>query len=272
MIKQLCEQMSISIAELSRRIGQSPQNFNKKLKRETVALDELITIADALNIKYEQAFTLPDGTQIKTGNGSRIGGSMKDKKDFKFEGRAEKYDDEFEGKLSEKFYTLVVDNVVLEQGYRILDYGCGTGTILKRLSEKCDIDGCGIDAEEKMIDVAREKCPQMEIQMCSCDATPYDDNSFDAIIACMAYHHFPDKSAFAKEASRLLKQGGRLYVAEPKFPLPIRKAINTALAIHKINGEFFKADEIAANFSDFGFKLIDTKSDSYAQIVILERS
>ena len=45
MIKQLCEQMNISVAELARRIGQTPQNFNKKLKRETVTLDELNTIA-----------------------------------------------------------------------------------------------------------------------------------------------------------------------------------------------------------------------------------
>lgn len=74
MIKQLCEQMNISITELSRRIGQSPQNFNKKLKRETVALEELIVIADALDIKYEQVFTLPNGRQIKTGNCSEIVG------------------------------------------------------------------------------------------------------------------------------------------------------------------------------------------------------
>ncbi|MFZ7133106.1 MAG: helix-turn-helix domain-containing protein [Eubacteriales bacterium] len=61
MIKQLCEQMNISAAELARRIGQTPQNFNKKLKRETVTLDELKAIADALDIKFEKAFILPDG-------------------------------------------------------------------------------------------------------------------------------------------------------------------------------------------------------------------
>jgi transcriptional regulator with XRE-family HTH domain len=39
MIKELCEQMNISVSELARRIGQTPQNFNKKLKRETVTFD-----------------------------------------------------------------------------------------------------------------------------------------------------------------------------------------------------------------------------------------
>ncbi len=68
MIKQLCELMNISVAELARRIGQTPQNFSKKLKRETVTLDELKAIANALDIKFEQAFILPDGNEIKTGN------------------------------------------------------------------------------------------------------------------------------------------------------------------------------------------------------------
>lgn len=68
MIKQLCEQMNMSVSELARRIGQTPQNFNKKLKRETVSLDELIKIADVLGIRFEQAFILPNGNEIKTGN------------------------------------------------------------------------------------------------------------------------------------------------------------------------------------------------------------
>ena len=68
MIKELCEQMNISVSELARRIGQTPQNFNKKLKREKIILDELNAIADVLCVKFVQAFILPDGEEIKIGN------------------------------------------------------------------------------------------------------------------------------------------------------------------------------------------------------------
>ena len=68
MITELCEQMNISVSELARRIGQTPQNFNKKLKRETVTLDELKDIADVLGIKFEQSFVLPEGDEIKISN------------------------------------------------------------------------------------------------------------------------------------------------------------------------------------------------------------
>lgn len=68
MIRELCEKQNISLAELCRRIGQTPQNFNKKLQRGTVSFEEMLKIADVLMVTFEQRFTLPDGTIISTGN------------------------------------------------------------------------------------------------------------------------------------------------------------------------------------------------------------
>ena len=196
---------------------------------------------------------------------------MSEKRDFKFDKKAEKYDDGYEGRLSEKFYDLVTENVSLSEDMSILDMGCGTGTILYRLSQKCSINGYGIDVEEKMLEQARKKCPDMQILNCSCDDTPFEDGSFDAIVACMAYHHFPDKDGFSKECARLLKKGGRLYIADPKLPLPIRKAVNTALEIHKVHGRIYTAEEVNTNFEGYGFRKVFDKSDAYAQIICLER-
>ena len=65
MIRELCEKRNISLAELCRRIGQTPQNFNKKLQRGTVSFEEMMKIAEALDVGYEQAFVLPDGQKIR---------------------------------------------------------------------------------------------------------------------------------------------------------------------------------------------------------------
>lgn len=64
MIRELCEKQNISLVELSRRIGQTPQNFNKKIKRGTVSFEEMIAIAKALRVGYEQTFVLPNGEKI----------------------------------------------------------------------------------------------------------------------------------------------------------------------------------------------------------------
>ena len=78
MIKELCNKKNISVSELARRIGQTPQNFGKKLKRDTVTLEELkrdtVTleelkqIADVMEVAFEQSFVFPNGEQIKTSN------------------------------------------------------------------------------------------------------------------------------------------------------------------------------------------------------------
>ena len=193
-----------------------------------------------------------------------------EKKDFKFDRRAEKYDDHFEGKLSKVFYELIYDNIDLPDSAEVLDVGCGTGTILKALAQNHTIKGHGIDVEPAMLKAAKEKCSGMDIQLCSCDSPPYSDDTFDVIVACMAYHHFPDKSAFEKEAFRILKSGGRLYIADPNFPKPIRKIIN--FLIRNLNGEFFSSDEIIGRFKQTGFLPVDVKKKKYGQLVIMEKA
>ena len=64
-IRVLCVRTGVSLSELARRINQTPQNFNAKLKRNTVTQDELNQIAEALNVTYEQYFVLANGELIK---------------------------------------------------------------------------------------------------------------------------------------------------------------------------------------------------------------
>lgn len=67
-IRELCEKKNISLAELARRIGQSPQNFNKKLKRGTVSTEEMLKIADVLGIVFEQKFVIEGKSSIEITN------------------------------------------------------------------------------------------------------------------------------------------------------------------------------------------------------------
>ena len=64
LIKNLCKEKGISVAELDRRIGQTPQNFNKTLKRETVSTEELMEIAEVLGIVFEQSYIIENGEKL----------------------------------------------------------------------------------------------------------------------------------------------------------------------------------------------------------------
>ena len=64
-IRVLCVRTGVSLSELARRLNQTPQNFNAKLKRNTITQDELNQIAKALGVEYEQYFVLNNGEIVK---------------------------------------------------------------------------------------------------------------------------------------------------------------------------------------------------------------
>lgn len=63
-IKILCVRMNISTAELSRRLGVSPQSFSAKLKRESFTISDLDKISEAVGVEFERHFVLNNGERV----------------------------------------------------------------------------------------------------------------------------------------------------------------------------------------------------------------
>lgn len=63
-IKVLCVRTNISVSELARRMGMSPQNLNAKLKRGTFTVSDLEQIAEATGTTFERKFILDDGEEV----------------------------------------------------------------------------------------------------------------------------------------------------------------------------------------------------------------
>ena len=63
-IKVLCVRSNISVSELARRMGTSPQNFNAKLKRGTFSITDLEKIAKELDCTFELNFVLKNGDKL----------------------------------------------------------------------------------------------------------------------------------------------------------------------------------------------------------------
>ncbi len=192
-------------------------------------------------------------------------------KEFDFSRFAASYDDGTMGRASKRFYNLLLCVVEIEPGAKVLDVGCGTGTMLKKLAGKTDLDGYGTDLSEEMISEAREKCPQMSFTLASCDNLPFENQAFDCLISCMAFHHFSNRDGFAREAARITKAGGLLYIADPRFPWPVRKILNGFFKRIRIEAAFFTLQDIESHFVKYGFVGIGTATHGYAQVVKLQR-
>jgi alkylated DNA repair protein alkB family protein 8 len=104
----------------------------------------------------------------------------------------------------------------VEDGDKILDYGCGNGRLLEILGDK-NIEYTGVDASQKLIDLAKKKYPQFSQnfhKISSSNSLPLQDNYFNKIISIAVFHHFPEKYAeeMAKELFRIMKTQGKIIV------------------------------------------------------------
>jgi Methylase involved in ubiquinone/menaquinone biosynthesis len=191
------------------------------------------------------------------------------KKEVRFGKRAYKYDTGFEGTFLNKFYNALIDFVQVSPKSKMLDIACGTGELLKRMRDKFQINGYGIDIDCEMVQVSKEKCPNMDIRTASCDTLPFEDQQFDNIVVCMAYHHFENKPGFAKEAYRVLTPGGSLYIADLRLPRFLRKIINAIMTHLNIVGHFYAIESLSGEFKKYGFKYSKGIRNGRVQIIQL---
>ncbi len=111
-------------------------------------------------------------------------------------------------------------------GDRVLDVGCGTGTLLRAWADAVgDAAGlAGIDLDPAMIARARRKLPGADLRVASATALPYPDAAFDRLLCTFVLHHLDTagKRAALSEMRRVLRPGGRLLLADfgpPHRPL-----------------------------------------------------
>ncbi|MCY3801836.1 MAG: methyltransferase domain-containing protein [Chloroflexi bacterium] len=118
----------------------------------------------------------------------------------------------------------------LRSGLRVLDFGCGTGTISVGLAAAVAPGELhGVDMEESQVRLARCAAKAMGLDNAIFhvgDATdlPFDDGFFDVVHSHRVLIHIPDTRSALAEAKRVLKPGGiiscREMICESSFVFP----------------------------------------------------
>ena len=123
----------------------------------------------------------------------------------------------------------LVAQIGLSPGMRVLDLGCGTGTLtiaIARAEPAASI--VGLDGDLKILARARRKAAEAgaEIEFVEgmVQDPPLPHRGFDAVVSSLLFHHLrpADKKIALAEARELLRPGGRLHIADwgrPQDPL-----------------------------------------------------
>jgi ubiquinone/menaquinone biosynthesis C-methylase UbiE len=114
-----------------------------------------------------------------------------------------------------------IDRADIRPGQRVLDLGCGTGTLALMIRERCpEAEVVGVDPDPKALAIARRKAERAGADVVwhqgSADALPFDDGSFDRVVSSLVFHHLkPDVvRATIPELRRVLAPGGSVWVLD----------------------------------------------------------
>lgn len=116
---------------------------------------------------------------------------------------------------ADKARRALLDQAAILPGQRILDIGCGTGSLavlIKRLHPGCDV--VGLDPDPNALARARRKADQAKVSIQFdrgfADELPYPDASMDRVFSSFMFHHLEraDKEGMLGEVRRVLRPGG----------------------------------------------------------------
>lgn len=109
----------------------------------------------------------------------------------------------------------------IKQGETVLDLGSGAGIDCFLASKKVGKKGkvIGIDMTEEMLERAKSNAKKygfsnVEFRLGEIEALPVEDSSVDVIISNCVINLSPDKEKVFREARRVLKASGKMYVSD----------------------------------------------------------
>jgi ubiquinone/menaquinone biosynthesis C-methylase UbiE len=117
--------------------------------------------------------------------------------------------------------TALLDDMHLYPGASTLEVGCGPGMLLEGMHERVGAEGkiTGIDLNRHFINVANRRVKMLEYDNATfvtgdCHSLPFEDGSFDAVVAEKVLMHVSPISRVIEEMKRVLSVGGRLVLSD----------------------------------------------------------
>ncbi len=137
-----------------------------------------------------------------------------------FDERAASYESGRHGQLHKEISDRVVQLALsrVPAPRRVLDVGCGTGYLLRRLASRLPraSEFLGVDAAPKMIEVARSASSDDRLNLVqgTAERLPADEGAYDLVVSTTSFDHWTDQAAGIRECARALAPGGTLVLTD----------------------------------------------------------
>ncbi len=103
---------------------------------------------------------------------------------------------------------------LLRSGHRILEIGCGIGSVVAELTARA-CDAIGTDISTEAINYGREKYPNVNLTVMAAEDLKFDDGSFDIVLSFDLFEHIARIDKHVSEVCRVLKPAGYYLLQTP---------------------------------------------------------
>jgi ubiquinone/menaquinone biosynthesis C-methylase UbiE len=153
---------------------------------------------------------------------------------------------------------VLVEQADLQPDQRVLEVGCGTGTLLMLIARvQPALELTGLDPDVRALARAKRKADAASVSIRLdrgfSDALPYADASFDRVFSCFMLHHLngaDEKVRTLREVRRVLKPGGRLHLLDFAQPETGHRSDVVARWIHSMHRMEDNTDTRVRSFMD----------------------
>jgi ubiquinone/menaquinone biosynthesis C-methylase UbiE len=159
-----------------------------------------------------------------------------------------------------------LDLAAIESGQRVLDIGCGTGTLLLLLRERdASVEVIGIDGDPKALAIAAGKAAKrgatIRFEEALAMQLPFAAARFDRVLSSLMLHHLTDdeKLAALREAHRVLAPGGSFHLVDFSAPRTALARIATHVFHHDGRMEGNLEGRIPALLREAGFARVEER-------------
>jgi SAM-dependent methyltransferase len=125
-------------------------------------------------------------------------------------------------RLLDPMHRRLIESLAVGEGTRVLEVGCGNGSISAWLAERVGPRGRAVafDLDLSLVDV---RAPALELRQGDIVGGPVDPGCFDLVTARAVLHHVSDVGAAIRNLAASLAPGGAILLIEPDF-LPVSVA------------------------------------------------
>ncbi len=108
-------------------------------------------------------------------------------------------------------YEEAIRRIDMSAGRRVLEVGCGSGVFLRAAADR-GAQVHGLDASEPLLELARERVPEANLQVGDMESLPFEDDVFDAVLGFNAFFFAVDMVAALREAGRVARPGAPVVI------------------------------------------------------------